>query len=447
MVLAGVAVNAGPAPQVAAQAASGTWTVFVYLDGDNNLENYAIEDLLEMEAVGSKNGVTIIVLLDTFSYVAGTHWLVIEEEVSHYDAETGVLDCDCDLFPEDACPGEIDMGDGNKLTWAVVTAFTYAPADHYMLVLWDHGGGWRGVCYDDSTILPCGWVSRLTTPETAASLEAAQTELRGGVDKEYKLTILGYDACLNAMVEVAYQNRDVAEYMFASINLVPGPGMGYEGFLRVMTEDSPTVEEVGIAVVDSYVEFYENLVSESGQGLEYCGDVTLSFIRLGDPVKDLVDDIHALSVELFDGGYLESHRGAIESAESQTPRIPTYSGEQFPFIDLGLFAEKLGEKIPALFPLTDPIVKGVDEAVVYENHVTSAGGGILRTSGMSIYFTCCYHWTNPAYWFEDIEDAELYGENTLYYGMDFTVDTWWDEFVFTFTQAYDESVLDFEEYT
>jgi hypothetical protein len=27
----------------------------------------------------------------------------------------------------------------------------------------------------------------------------------------------------------------------------------------------------------------------------------------------------------------------------------------------------------------------------------------------------------------------------------FTVDTGWDEMVFTFTQAYDESVLDFEE--
>lgn len=446
MVLAGVAVNAGPAPQVVVQEEdSGTWTVFVYLDGDNNLEGYAIEDLLEMESVGSKNGVTIIVLLDTFSLAEGTHWLLIEEGVSHYDAETGVLDCDCDLFPEDACPGEIDMGDGNRLTWAVVTAFTYAPADHYMLVLWDHGGGWRGVCYDDSTILPCGWVSRLTTPETAASLETAQTELRKGVDEDYKLTILGYDACLNAMVEVVYQNRNIADYMFASINLVPGPGMGYAGFLEVMTEDSPTVEEVGIAVVDSYVEFYENFNSETGQGLEYMGDVTLSFMRLGDPVEKLVQDIHALSVELFEGGYLESHRGAIESAESQTPKIPTYSGEQFPFIDLGLFAEKLGEKIPALFPLTNPIVKGVDEVVVYENHVTSAGGGILRTSGMSIYFTCCYHWINPAYWFEDIEDAELYGENTLYYGMDFTVDTWWDEFVFTFTQAYDESVLDFEE--
>ena len=445
--LTGMLANAAPG-QGTQEDGSGTWTVFVYLDGDNNLEELAIDDLIEMEQVGSKNGVTIIVLLDTWSLTEDTHWLVIEEGVSHYDRETGELNCDCDLFPEKDCPDEIDMGDGNKLTWAVVTAFTYAPADHYMLVLWDHGGGWRGVCYDDSTILDCGWVSRLTTPETAASLAVAQAELREGVDEDYKLTILGYDACLNSMIEVIYENRDIADYMFASVNLVPGPGMGYEGFLTVMTQSPrPTIEEVGIAVVDSYVEFYENFMSETGQGLEYFADTTLSFVRLGDRVGELVNDIDALAKELFNGGYLDDsrYRGAIESAESQTPRIPTYEGEHLPFVDLGLYADLLGQKIPELSLLTDKIEEGVDEVVVYENHVTAAGGGVLRTTGISIYFTCSYYWINPAYWFEDIEDAELYGLNTVYYGMAFTVDTWWDEMVFTFTQAYDESVLDFEE--
>jgi hypothetical protein len=423
---------------------SGTWTVFVYLCGDNNLEQYAIEDVVEMESVGSTDDVTIIVLLDTETIAGGdSHWLMIEKNVPHYDAETDEVDCDCALFPDGECLGEMDMGDGGILTWAVVTAFTKAPADNYMLVLWDHGGGWRGVCYDDSHPAEGtdGWVSRLTTPETATALEDAQEQLRETVDEYYKLTILGYDACLNGMIEVVYQNRHIADYMFASINLVPLEGMGYDGFLTVMTQpDKPTIEEIGEAIVDSYVEFYENQKSVTGDGLEYLGDVTLSFFKLGDRVTELVEDIDALAHELFRGGYLNDsrYRGAIESAESQTPRIPTYSGEQLPFIDLGLYAGLLGQKIP------EKIVKGVDEVVVYENHVTAAGGGILRTTGLSIYFTCSYHWINPAYWFEEFEDADLYGLNTLYYGMAFTVDTWWDEMVFTFTQAYDETILDFE---
>ena len=152
MVLMGVTAAGGPSLLTTQEDyESGSWTVFVYLCGDNNLEQYAIENVVEMESVGSTDDVSIIVLLDTETIAGGdAHWLVIEKGVSHYDAETDTVDCDCGLFPDKEHLGEIDMGDGDVLTWAVVTAFTYAPADHYMLVLWDHGGGWRGVCYDDS---------------------------------------------------------------------------------------------------------------------------------------------------------------------------------------------------------------------------------------------------------------------------------------------------------
>ncbi|MGB2825071.1 MAG: clostripain-related cysteine peptidase, partial [Thermoplasmata archaeon] len=45
------------------------WTVMVYLDGDNNLEPYGLSDLAEMEAVGSVDGVNVIVLMDTYSAI------------------------------------------------------------------------------------------------------------------------------------------------------------------------------------------------------------------------------------------------------------------------------------------------------------------------------------------------------------------------------------------
>ena len=422
-----------------AEDESGSWTVMVYLCGDNNLETYALSDLEEMEEVGSKNDVTIIVLMDTFSLIEGTHWYVIEEGSDHVDLDAGTHTCDCHKVTGGGCPGELDMGDGDTLTNFVVTAVKYSPADHYMLVLWDHGGGWRGVCWDDSTVInDLGWFSRLTTPETADALEAAQEQIREEVDPEFKITILGYDACLNGMIEVIYENRNLADYMFASINLVPVDGMAYNLFLAEMTKSPrPSIEDIGKAVVDSYVQYYSDWSSPTGQGLEYFADCTLSFFKLGDPVTDLVSDIDTLSRELINGGYLDegSYRGPISSAESQTPRIPSYSGEQIPFIDLGLFAAALAENIPELADLAGAVADGVDEVVVYENHIATPNGGILRTSGMSVMFTWSFEYLNPAYGFEEYEDAEPTG-NTLYYGMAFVVDTWWDEFVFTFCQAY-----------
>jgi hypothetical protein len=443
----GVGSLAGPAAQD--ENGSGTWTVMVYMCADNNLEPAGLSDLVEMETVGSEDDVNVVVLLDTEEAIEGTHWYVVDEAgYKHIDLANGKHDCDCDevLGHDNACLPEQDMGAGATLTYFIVSAVSKFPADHYMLVLWDHGGGWRGVCYDDSHFAENGvWVSRLTTPETAAAVADAQAQIRAivGLDEDFKVTIIGYDACLNGMVEVVYQNRDIADYMFASINLVPWDGMDYVGILSKMVEDPrPTIDEIGHAIVDSYVEYYSDFNSPTGQGLEYFGDVTLSFFQLGDAVDQLALNIDILAHELVSGGYAEDpgFRGAIASSESQTPKIPTYMGEQLPFIDLGLFAEKLGQNIPDLQTPANAVAASVNKVVLYENHVMTPGGTLLRTSGISVYFTWCNYYLNPAYQFETYAEAEASG-NTVYWGMAFIVDTWWDEFVFLYSKTYDPELV------
>ena len=83
------------------------WTVMVYLDGDNNLETYGLMDLAEMEAVGSVDGVNVVVLMDTYSLLEGTHWYVMDSPGSgHVELVDGeyVSHCDCDLVAG-GCPG------------------------------------------------------------------------------------------------------------------------------------------------------------------------------------------------------------------------------------------------------------------------------------------------------------------------------------------------------
>lgn len=434
-----VGVGAMGAPAALSDDGSDTWTIMVYLCADNNLEDAGLSDLVEMETAGSTEDVTVVVLMDTFDALEGTHWYVIDDAGYNHVLPDG-HDCDCeDVLGTDECPGEMDMGDGATLTYFLVKSVEYAPADHYMLILWDHGGGWRGVCWDDSTLIEVTpgvlWSSRLTTPETATAIAAAEDEAG------FKLDIIGYDACLNGAIEVVYENRDIADYMFASLNLVPWDGMNYTAILEAVERDpGASMLEIGTEIVDDYVEFYANVNSVTGPGLEYFGDVTLSFFQLGQPAEDLVADINALAHELVDGGYATDpgYRGAIASAESQTPRIPTYMGEQMPSIDLGLFADKLGDNIPELEELADAVVAGVDEVVMYENHMTSPGGAVLRTSGISVMFTWCNEFLNPVYQLETMDDADEYG-STLYWGMAFVVDTYWDEFVFTYCMT-DEAI-------
>lgn len=412
-----------------------TWTVIVYLDGDNNLESYAILDLEEMESIGSKNDVTVLVLMDTLSYFdTKAHWYIVEPGSDHVNVSDGRNSCDCDKVVG-SCPGELNMGSGANLDYAVETAVKYAPADNYLLVLWDHGGGWKGVCYDDSSPYINGFEDRLSTNETADALMLAQTNIRAsGIDPDFQITILAYDACLNGMVEVVYENRFVAEYMIASITLIPGDGYPYDKVLENLTQiPRLSVVEFGKNIVDTYVEYYSIC---AGAGINYFGDVELSLFDLSK-VGALVTSVNALATELIKGGYLDdsSYRGAIESAESQTPRIE-YMGEHFPFVDLGSYANLLGEKIPALKPLTDAVVAGVTSTVVHYNFVQTDSGAIMKTTGITVYFTCCWNYLSPYYPLITEESLTEAGVFLVYGMMDFVVDTNWDEFVYTFSQVY-----------
>ena len=44
------------------------WTVMIYLDADNNLESAGIDDISEMEMVGSSDDVNIVVQVDRIPY-------------------------------------------------------------------------------------------------------------------------------------------------------------------------------------------------------------------------------------------------------------------------------------------------------------------------------------------------------------------------------------------
>ena len=420
----------------AAETESPTWTVIVHLCGDNNLESWAVADLEEMEKVGSKNGVTVVVLMDTFSYFEGTHWYVIEPGSDHVDVEADRNDCDCEMVCG-GCPGELNMASGKVLQYTVKTAVEKYPADKYMVVLWNHGGGWKGVCYDDSSELLNGvYTDRLSTNETADALAAVEKEITTtGIDTDFELTMLSYDACLNGMIEVVYENRNVAKYMTASLTLIPVQGYAYDKVLENLT-NLPRLSDVefGKKIVDSYVEYYSMC---AGNGIEYYGDAQLSLFDLSK-AGALGDAVDALATELLDGGYADTdmYRGAIESAESQTPKIEV-DGEQLPFVDLGSYANLLGEKIPELVKLTDAVEAGVSSTVLYTNNVASVNGGIMRTTGITIHFTCSWNYLNDFYPLETEQQLIDAGVLNVYGNMDFVLDTNWDEFVYTFSKLYE----------
>lgn len=404
------------------------WTIMVYLAGDNNLEFETVGDLAEMEAGmaaamaagADPEYVTVIALVDTLDLTENTHYLIVED-YAKIDVETGEVDCDCAELLGGECPEEeLNMGDPATLQAFIENSVTYAPADRYMLILWDHGGGWYGACWDDSSVREIdGRTDRLTIDEIGNAIRAA--EVKTGVH----LDVIGFDACLMAMIEVAYEVRDLADYMMASVTGIPFGGWAYIPFIEELVKrPGMSVEELMDIIVDGYVDYYSLC---AGSGLGGWIGVGLSIIDL-ELVDDIADAVDALSYGLGDG--LESgaiSRGTIASAfKSSTPGIQM-SGEQFAFPDLGIGASRLADLCPGVKTEAEAVADAVAAAVTCD-WVSQLNAEVFTTTGMTIYLPASYYYTYVDYTYETAEEAAEFNE-FIYFGLDFVIDKNWDEFI------------------
>jgi hypothetical protein len=76
-----------------------------------------------------------------------------------------------------------------------------------MVIIDDHGGGWRGACEDDQN----GSGNLMSMVDMAAAMRGALSD--AGVSK---FNVVTFHACLMSMVEVAYELRTCADYLVAS---------------------------------------------------------------------------------------------------------------------------------------------------------------------------------------------------------------------------------------
>ncbi|RLI82143.1 hypothetical protein DRP04_04605, partial [Archaeoglobales archaeon] len=220
------------------------WTFMVYLDGDNDLSDYAIADFNEMEQVGSTDQVSIVVLMDLYGAGNSKIYYVTYDDDPNSINSSVVADL-----------GEVNMGDPQTLINFVNFVVNNYPAEHYALVLWNHGDGWRtasigadplkGVCWDAES----GW-DYLNSSELVYAL--SEISFVAHID------LIGFDACLMAMVENDYLiNLTMPTVRVDSEEVEPASGWDYYSTLTSLTANpSMSAEELAAEIVDNYVEYY-----------------------------------------------------------------------------------------------------------------------------------------------------------------------------------------------
>jgi len=234
------------ASSAAAAAGTKAWTIMIYLDADNNLESYGIADVNEMEAALSSDQVNVIVEMDRRpGYdTSNGNWT---------DTRVGVIQRDpanSSKFVTTFTPvnptgnSELDMGNPNTLTQFIQYSVSNLAATNYALVLWDHGGGLNGVCWDDSN-----GNDNLTVKEVSSAIALSGVHL----------SAVGFDTCLAGMYEQLYQLRNATDVVVASEQTIPVNGWDYTGLLnRVVANPTLGAEDFGRAAVAAYGAYYGN---------------------------------------------------------------------------------------------------------------------------------------------------------------------------------------------
>lgn len=227
-----------PWQPVSAAEDSVTTTVMIYMCGSNLESAYGLAtgDINEIIAARPTKRITNVVLMTGGS----SSWTFAQIDPTRTDIYQIRGNSPASLLPGTASVN-MNMGQSDTLSFFLNTAYEKCPADRYMLILWNHGGGpIGGVCldenYDDDS---------LTLPEIITALDNSPF-------RDRKLDLIGFDACLMGSVEIAWQMAPYANYMVASEEREPGSGWNYSFLTGMEHDDSPIA--TARRIIDTYID-------------------------------------------------------------------------------------------------------------------------------------------------------------------------------------------------
>ena len=230
------------------------WTFMTYIS-DSDLEYFSIEDMIEMERVGSTDEVNIVVQIDRWDGYDKPDWndesngdwetakrylITKENKGDHVIGSTALEDL-----------GEINTGDPDELVEFVQWAQANYPAEHYALNIWNHGSGATGVAYEQSCPDYCWYYGNEADKLELSEIDSALSEITN--NGENKLDIVGFDACLMSTIEVVEAVAPYSDIMIGSEILEPGDGWDYSFLQLIVDNPSTTPEQLGAKIVDTFV--------------------------------------------------------------------------------------------------------------------------------------------------------------------------------------------------
>lgn len=368
-IVLGIALLAGLAPSNPAGAQStkaprADWTFMVYDTADTEgIEQDLIADIESLATVGSSDNVNIVALVDR----APGQFDGPMVNIPDFDT-TKLVKIERGRVDEIEDYGEVDMADGQTLSWFVYTMMIQYPAEHYALTIDNHGGGKDGASWDDSTPPDAdGFAANLGLREITDAIAAALASA-----EEDKLDVLNYAACLMAHYDAASLAAPYVDYLLASEEVTVGLQADMSDMVASLQQQPDDIP----AAMETLIDLTEEVAARPDLSWVTMSLIDLRSFRRVD--QAMASFAAALGDEIEDAGPL------IGRAQSDTLHFGLQGAaeDHYQLYDI----QDLLAHLPSISREVDTAVKAlytaVSGVVVSEGHGPTAAAA----TGLSIYF-------------------------------------------------------------
>ncbi|MGP8329547.1 MAG: clostripain-related cysteine peptidase [Methanosarcinaceae archaeon] len=258
-----------------------------------------------------------------------------------------------------------NMGEADSLTKFLKHIRENYDEHRIILVFWNHGGAYEGVCYDENHDS-----DKLELQEIGIAL----------LGSNLHFDLIGFDACLMGNLEVANTVKDYADYMVASEELEPGHGWDYVSFIGYISNNpEASTINIGEKIIDGFMENPDHTDPIK----------TLSLLDLSK-TDDVIKKLDSLSTGM--GNMLTVPEGYSRIGTSITksqkfgsePKADTETS-----IDLKSFVMEIKKQSPDISSSADDLISAIDEFVIYSKHdktkPNSYGISIFSPKNMDYY--------------------------------------------------------------
>lgn len=379
------------------------WTFMVYMAADNDLHPFAATNMKQMAAIGSNHNVNIVIHFDVKlngSKKISRRYLVEKER----------------FVPAAELPVPyMDSGDPKTLSSFVEWAVNKYPAHNYALILWNHGTGIidpkynkiinpaelftfnpstnkleldrssgfldllfnvehqeRGICWDNTT------GNYLTNKKFETALQDILYSMNG-----QKLSLIGFDACLMAMLEVANLVKKYADVMVASEEVELGTGWNYTQVLSALAHSPIDKYAFAKHIVAAYENVYNHITN----------DYTQSAINL-DQLALLEQNVHRVSLLISECLAQQKNYSVKEVMKTSRDKKTCTHFDEPTYVDLHHLYCNIQDRLQFMQLTTNPsLVHQLNAALNEGKQLIStvafasvAGKSLHQARGISIYF-------------------------------------------------------------